>query len=78
MENPDVSSSLFFTKAIQDRYSQSVTLFYRSAVYRILDNCAGAIADMQKAVEFARLLNLPWMDDWSQRLETLRVECGEG
>jgi hypothetical protein len=64
-------------QTIQDRYSQSVTLYYRSAVYETLKHCADALADMQKAVEIARQLRLPWMDEWSQRLETLQKKCDE-
>ncbi len=64
-------------QTIQDRYSQSVTLYYRSAVYETLKHCADALVDMQKAVEIARQLKLPWMDEWSQRLETLQKKCDE-
>ncbi len=60
---------------IQNDYSQSVALYYRSLVYEATSAYCEAAADMQGAVDIARQIDLPWLDEWSARLGALQKQC---
>ena len=57
---------------IQDGYSQARLLYYRSFVHEAMNEIALAIKDIQQALLIAEPLNLPFIDLFRERLETLQ------
>ncbi|HEV2583877.1 MAG TPA: tetratricopeptide repeat protein, partial [Ktedonobacteraceae bacterium] len=60
---------------IEDRYSQTALLFYRSFVYEAMEQFPQAIHDMEQALALAQQLSLSQVEACQERLDELRGQA---